>query len=383
MVKVVPPKRKKSKAGAKLGPVSTISTAPVAIGNSIRGATADVTQLPDGARIVGRDFGFSLNSTAATLTNWELVGAMPITPCVLPSTVLRNYAQMFGFFKVNKLMVHYITASATSQTGDIMFYYERDRYSPLVDYSNTSFLPFVLSDSNTVIGPQWTNHTLVVDPIKEFKSTAYGLSSDLNHDATGTVMVFSKTSSTTSPGYILIDYDITFKSLSVNPRAGMLPIARGQFSCISIGDTARSATAGSTAIANLVIQGEGLDNATMYNMPSGAASGDIYKVVVAATASVANNVWTNVTLSNLLVSPNALDTAVTVDDGFTCYMRWADTTSGGGDVPQGRFFPSLDAALAGSNSYLYGVTNASVTWTLICNISLVGTLQASFLQASY
>jgi hypothetical protein len=87
---------------------------------------------------------------------------MPITPCCLPSSILRNYCQMFNKFRVNKVIVHYITSSPTSQAGDVLFYYEKDRLAPMADYSSSSFLPYVLSDPHTVIGPQWTNHSAVI-----------------------------------------------------------------------------------------------------------------------------------------------------------------------------------------------------------------------------
>lgn len=370
------------------GPVSTVNTAPVAIGNSIRGAKAQVTQSPNGANVVGRDFAFSLAATAATITGWELVGGMPITPCVMPSSILRNYCHMFSFFQVNKLMVHYITSSATSQTGDVMFYYERDRKSPSPDYSSNSFLPYVLSDSNTIIGPQWTNHTLVVDPVKAWKTTAFALNEDINEDATGSVFMYSKTSSANSPGYIIIDYDISFKEMAVNPRAGQLPISRGQLNDASLGVTAITTTLGTTSVANLLTQGFGLDVAVA-NMPTGSQSGDIYKVIVNATASTTLNgpfvaaTGTVPTLSNLWLGPYNRDTTLVIDDGFTFYGRWADVTSGGGDVSTFTVYPTLEGAITGTNPFVYGFTATGATYTLICSIQLVSSLSHTLLQNSY
>lgn len=211
---------------ANFGPVSQINTAPVSVGNSVRGSKPRITQTTNGARVVGRDFAFALSATAAAITGFELIGGMPITPCALPSSILRNYCQMFQKFKVNRIAVHYITSSPTSQAGDILFYYERDALAPMMDYSSSSFLPFVLSDENTIIGPQWTNHSMLVKPTPDWKSTLYGNQTDINEDRCGNIFMFSKTNAANSPGYVLIDYDIQFKELSVNPRAGTLPIAR-------------------------------------------------------------------------------------------------------------------------------------------------------------
>lgn len=375
------PIRQSFKTKRSFGPVSTVNTAPVAIGNSIRGAKASVTSSVDGARVVGRDFAFNLAATSATVTGWELVGGMPLTPCVLPSSVLRNYAQMFQYFKINKATLHYITSSATSQTGDVMFYYERDRKQPMVDYTNSSFLPFVLSDSNTVIGPQWTNHTIFIDPVKEWRTTAYALNSDVNEDAMGTVLMFSKTSTSSSPGYILIDYDISFKGMSVNPRAGQLPIARGQVSQIAIGESGTAVTAGVSNLTSLDIRGYTLGGGASA-APNNNSAGDIYKATFCVTSSQLLNAWTNVTAANLLTSPTSFDAAITVDDGFTAYLACYDVTQGGGEVIEWALYPTLENAILLSGAFKYGVT-ATVTFAMICNIQLVFSRANSLLQASY
>lgn len=375
------PIRQSFKTKKSFGPVSTVNTAPVAIGNSIRGAKASVTSSVDGARVVGRDFAFNLAATSATVTGWELVGGMPLTPCVLPSSVLRNYAQMFQYFKINKATLHYITSSATSQTGDVMFYYERDRKQPMVDYTNSSFLPFVLSDSNTVIGPQWTNHTIFIDPVKEWRSTAYALNADVNEDAMGTVLMFSKTSTSSSPGYILIDYDISFKGMAVNPRAGQLPIARGQVSQMAIGESGTAVTAGVSNLTSLDIRGYTLAGGASA-APNNNSAGDIYKATFCVTSSQLLNAWTNVTAANLLTSPTSFDAAITVDDGFTAYLACYDVTVGGGEVIEWALYPTLENAINLTGPFKYGVT-ATVTFAMICNIQLVFSRANSLLQASY
>jgi len=375
---------------AGFGPVSSINTAPVAIGNSVRGSKPRVVNSANGARVVGRDFAFALKGTSASITNWELIGGMPITPAVLPSSVLRNYCQMYANFKVNKLVVHYITSSPTSQAGDILFYYERDRKAPLQDYTNASFLPFVLSDPLTIIGPQWTNHSLIVDPVRDWKSTLYGMNADLNEDAAGSVFLFSKTNAINSPGYVLLDYDISFKEMSVNPRAGTLPISRGQWNNFTIGATTQAVVAGSTPVGSgttVVVQGFDVSGAASA-LPTGAAYGDIYKCVAAVTASQLNgNTWANATPANLLRYGNDIDTAVTIDDGFTFYAVYLDTTSGAGGA-RFQLYATLEEALSGggyttspTGSFIYGVT-ATVTWYLNINASLVAN-KTTLSQSSY
>jgi len=309
------------------GAVSTINTAPVSVGNSVRGSRPSVTQTTDGARVVGRDFAFALSGTHTTITGFELIGGMPITPAALPSSVLRNYCQMFNKFKVNRLIVHYITSSPTSQAGDVLFYYEKDAIAPMCDYTSSNFLPFALSDPHTVIGPQWTNHSMLIKPTPDWKSTLYGNNADINEDKAGTVFMFSKTNAANSPGYILIDYDISFRSLSVNPRAGTLPVARAQSTMLCFNNVGTTTTANSVAQWN-VLTGKTIANATS-TAPTGSIPGDIYKIRLQVTSStLVNAAWTastTPTTSNM-VRYNATDRNITIDDGTTFYAVYQSST---------------------------------------------------------
>lgn len=360
---------KKSKrslsAPAAFGPISTINTAPVSVGNSVRGSAPRVTQTSDGARVVSRDFAFALSASYSAITGWELIGGMPITPAVLPSSILRNYCQMFNKFKVNSLTFHYITSSPTSQAGDVMFYFEKDRLAPLCDYSSSSFLPFVLSDPHTVIGPQWTNHSIILKPTRDWKSTLYGNQTDINEDAEGTMFFFSKTNAANSPGYLLIDYDITFKELSVNPRAGTLPISRGQSTFICLNNTGTTTTANSAAAWN-INTGKNIANSTSA-LPTGAITGDIYKCVLQITAStLVNAAWagsTTPTVSNML-QYGTTNRAITLDDGFTCYMSWNASSTVG-------LFPTLESAVANADSLEWQASWTAVSINICAEIQLV------------
>lgn len=369
-------KSRSMRAPATFGPVTAINTAPVSVGNSVRGSAPRVTTTTDGARIVGRDFAFALASTPATVTGWELIGGMPLTPACLPSSVLRNYCQMFNKFKVNRFVVHYITSSPTSQAGDVLFYYEKDRYAPMVDYSNSSFLPYVLSDPHTVIGPQWTNHSVILAPTKDWKTTLFGMGSDMNEDSEGTLFFFSKTNAANSPGYLLIDYDLQFKELSVNPRAGSLPIARAQSSFIGL--TLPATTTAGNAITWSTNTANSISN-TASVMPNGTSAGDIYKVIFQITAStIVNSAWSATTggpptVSNVL--QYADDTAITLDDGFTCYGR-----VGGSNTML--LYNNLESAVTDS-----GRLEAQTSFT-VANVKICAEIQyvrsvSSGLQSSY
>nr|UHS71996.1 MAG: hypothetical protein 3 [Luteoviridae sp.] len=350
------------------GPVSQINTAPVSVGNSVRGSRPAVTQTTDGARVVGRDFAFALSASAAAITNWELIGGMPITPAALPSSVLRNYCQMFNKFKVNRLVVHYITSSPTSQAGDVLFYYEKDATAPMCDYSSSNFLPFVLSDPHTVIGPQWTNHSMSVKPTPEWKTTLYGTNPDINEDKAGTIFLFSKTNAANSPGYILIDYDISFRTLSVNPRAGQLPVARAQSTFVCL--TATMATTAGVALPWTITSGKNIANITSA-LPQGATPGDVYKAVLQITASTqVNPAWSATptpTVSNIL-QYNATNRAVTLDDGFTVYLVYQTSTQFYMFVTPEEAV-TMSGALEAQTSWASGTINICAEIQLLRNIN--------------
>lgn len=384
MVKVLKPKKASkarpvpAKAPVRYGPVTTINTAPVAIGNSIRGSKPKVVTSSQGVRVMGRDFAFAARATVAAANDWNLIGGIPVTPAVFVTSALKNYAQMYGKFKVNKLAFHYVTSSPTSQAGDIMFYYEKNRVDPMIDFTNASFLPFVLSDTHTIIGPQWSNHTLFVDPTPEWKSTSYGLSTDLNEESAGTVFLFSKTNAASSPGYILVDYDITFRELGINPRAGLLPVTRAAWNYCCFGTTGTAVNANTTVIYT-AIQGNTPDGVAAA-APTGLVAGDIYKclaLVTPSTVSGVNAAWTNVTPANLaLYDGVGADAACTVDDGFTFY---ALVTNAGNAA----WYSNLEGAKNASTTgrLVYGVT-ATVTFNLCIMMSLVGSVNQN-LQAIY
>jgi len=368
-------KRSRQKGG--FGAVSTINTAPVSVGNSVRGSQPRVSQTTDGARVVGRDFAFALSGTATAVTGWELIGGMPVTPACLPSSILRNYCQMFNKFKVNSFTAHYITSSPTSQAGDVLFYYEKDRLAPMPDYSNSSFLPYTLSDPHTVIGPQWTNHSATIRPTRDWKTTLYGNQTDLNEDAEGTLFFFSKTNAANSPGYLLIDYDIQFKELSVNPRAGSLPIARAQSNFIAL-SYGGSTTAGAAALLNPVFGGKTIANLTSA-MPNGAISGDIYKMVMQVTASTqVNAAWSGTptpTVANMWQYGNS-NRALTIDDGTTLYALWNSTSA------NFSIFSTLEGAVTNTDSIEWQTSITSSSLTLCAEIQLVRNV-TDLTQSSY
>lgn len=328
---------------SSFGAVSTINTAPVAIGNSISGFKSRVTSTPGGVRIIGRDYGFTPQGTG-TSTTWAVAGGIPLTPACMPTTILRNFVHMYSKFKIHSITFHYITSSATSSTGDIVFYNQTSAPSSMINWTASSFLPFVLSEPENVIGPQWTNHSMVVRPKGGWKHCNPFLNADQDDDSYGDIYLLTKTATTDSPGYVIMDYDISFTELEFNPRSAFVPLAAAQWAPFdltwsearTIYDTGANSLSGTVGVG-----------ATAITQFTATASGDIYKVFI----DVTNSTFTSGTAANLWVTQlfTAVYKTLNLTDGFTVYARAFSTT-------RFEFYASLESALSSSNPLLAGAT---------------------------
>lgn len=368
--------RKKANSGvSNFGPVSTITTAPVAIGNSVRGSTKSLRRTATGVEITGRDFMFAPVGTSTGVTNWCTVGGSPLTPAAFADSVISNYQRMYMKFRFRSFVVHYITSSPTSSSGDVMFYYSKDRSSVYLNQTSSQLLPFVFTDQNTVLGPQWTNHSARFAVTGDWKLTDYGMHDGVEEYADGEVFLLSKTSTTDSPGYVIFDYVVEFAQESFQPRLLTFPIPRIQWKNVSFGLTGIAVTTNTSF--NFALQGTVLDGITNSAMPTNATKGDVYKIIFDVSNSSASS-WTNVTTTNLLENQvSNVDTAFTVGDGFTCYGCWDGTYMAITANSMQAFIPPVTGgAGTGPTTLTFGVT-ATVTFTLQVWISYIGTVSST------
>jgi len=360
---------------ARFGPISAISTAPVAIGNSLTGVKSQVSAISNGVRVIGRDFAFQAVGTG-TISGWANAGGFPLTPAGFVSTSLRAYCQIYNKFKINKVNVHYITSSATSSTGDVMFMVTKDRIDPLPNHTASTFLAYALSDPNTVIGPQWTNHTASFTPASSWCTLDYGMNGDVSKQATGEIFLYSKTSTTDSPGYVLLDYDISFCEMSINPRAGLLPNPNIIYQPVSLAVQYPIVYTANTTVIILNSQTLYMGGTSITSLISTSTfkAGDIYKVMVDYTNSLTWTATVATPNNTNLFSQLAENTTATVNisDGFTFYIVARNTTDF-------YAFPSLAQALTNitTNAFRAGVTFTSVATGVNTGVNLFG--QASFI----
>lgn len=352
----------KSRPQKQFGAVTSIQTAPVAIGNSIKGAQSQVVQSKSGVTVKSRDFMFSAKGSGAVQT-WTLVGGTPITPAVFVDSTLRNYMQMYQKYRWKSLAVHYITSSPTTANGDVMFYHQKNRESVFLNQTSTQLLPFVLNDDDTVIGPQWTNHSVQLHITGKWKSTDYGMTPELEMYADGDLFLLSKTTTTDSPGYVLFDYEVEFQELQISPRLLSLPLPRAQWYQSNIGINAATLSVGNTTNLYFGVTGNDISG-TASTAPPGIANGDVYKVIVDLSNAIA---MVNVTATTLFrVAEVSGFNPVSLQDGTTLYAVYNGTNF--------IFYANATGAFTLANPLVSGVSNAAVTAGLQVWLSLIGTV---------
>jgi hypothetical protein len=313
-----------------------------------------------------------VDSTAASITGWTMVGGAPLTPACMVTSTLKHYANAYSEFMIMGLSFHYITTSATSQQGSVMFYINKDRIGPGLNTSSANFMPMVLSDHNTIIAPLWKNSTCSFIPEPDWLTTVQGLSDDLRHQAPGELYAYTKTSAIDSPGYVLIDYDICFRNMQNNPRSLTLPVARMKYTQVRF-TMATARTAGDQFYFNNVTTGTLLDGVTNSALPSGTSGGDIFKCVL----DISNSSITVPTMATIFKQAIVIDAdAITPVDGFTCYAMYDDVS--------GRFwvYPTYAAAISNGNPY-EAASTATYNGYMYAYISLVASTSNAFLQSNF
>jgi len=369
-------KRKSPKARSAFGPVTTIDTAPISIGNTITGSKPVVTATPDGVRVRGRDYFITVDPTATTVTGWTMVAGAPITPACMQSSALKGFSNSYGSYMVHGVAFHFVTAASTSDAGSIVMYIGKDRSTPGANTSSANFLPFVLSDSHTLLGPVWKNNTAMYLPPPNWLPIDIFNDEDMMHQACGELHFYSKIGPLDSPGFVVMDYDISFRETQVNIKSLTIPAQRMKFNQVALSLTLNVQVTGNGNFYSAWATNNLLDGLTASAAPSGATFGDIYKVII----NTSNATFTNTTAATLIRTYNAYTNyVVPLTDGFTFYGLYANT-----NVLM--WYPTFDAAKSSgattANSY-YSGTTATVTFNIPAYVSLVGSASGLLLQSNY
>lgn len=377
--KVVVKRARPGRAAAQstFGPVATIDTAPVSIGNSFNGAAPIISAIPNGQRIQGRDFLQNIDPTATTITSWTLVGGAPISPVAMISSGVKNLMTMYGNYCVHGVAVHFITSCTTSDVGSIMIYISKGRAEPGLNTTNENFMPLVLSDPNTIISPVWKNCSAIFKPVPEWRPTDLFSSDGLHEQSSGEIFAFTRINSVNVPGYFIIDYDISFQNMQANLKALSLPVARMKYTQVKLVDggavTGQVATYSWSGAAALL-----MDGVTLSIAPTGAAIGDIYKVIInAQDGYVGAGTLAQAFSINMPIEGGAVAMAATsYFDGATVYGVAVSATAI-------VLYPNYYAAHVGAAPLLQTATITGAVHAMIAYVSLVGTVQGLIGQSNF
>lgn len=198
------------------------------------------------------------------------------------------------------------------------------------------------------------------------------------------MFVYTKTSANStigSPGYVLVDFDITFTTLQTSPRELTFPLSRLKYSCHGISIPATSPAIGD--IFTPLTTGAILDGTSVNPLSNDPAArlGDIYKVVMLPDYGVFINCSASTLMAfglrNSLATPAPVN--VTVDDGFTCYAVLVNLSNG-----VILLYSTYEEASAQSAPFMYGSNTPGQIFNIPAYFSLVGSVNPAVLhQANY
>lgn len=349
------------RAAPSSGGSSMEVTAPVSIGNVLSGKRTIAHSVKNGHVVIGREFLASAFGSGSIAT-WTLVSGMPLTPVAFVDSMLRMYGSMYTFYRWKRLRVHFVTTSPTSSNGSVMFYYNKDRASVFLEQTSANLLPFVLSDPHTTISPQWQNFSVDLECTGDLKRCDYGMTDDSTHYSAGEMFLLSRTSTTDSPGHILMDYEIEFSEQNLTPRLTLWPQPTIQYTPYAFAIPV--STAGNSVV--LLLAGAGVNPFVPANTNQLIAGG-IYKCVWDFSNGHISGTTPSSTLANLFTfGAAATKIAMTAEDGMTTYA-----VNGSGGV---QMFENITSAYTNTATFFWQstVTVSPATEFFIIWLSLVG-----------
>nr|WRQ65687.1 structural protein [Tolivirales sp.] len=364
--------------------VSQVDIAPVNIGNTIRSARQVVIPTRDGVTVTGRDFVTVVGGTVPSYVGWTLQGGVGLSPLGLNASGLRGFFQTYQWYKWEKCVAHYITSSPTSTSGDVLLMYHANHGGPKADHTSTNFMSYALSTDSALLGPQWTNHSVeIIQGEHKWKETDVLNTEDVSHQTDGELLVYTKAATNGSaadpPGYLLIDYKISFQNRMLNPRIQTLP--SGLFKFIPTGIHVNTPpTQFEVWSADFLLSTKAYNNAPI--VPTGASVGDIFQVIL----DLQNATFTNITAGNAFV----VNIAHTGNAGAGTYIPFPLTTGMtiyaviGSTVANGSvaFFPNYSAIFAGNTLRYANTSIPPVTIDCAAVFSCVGSVSTKFTQAN-
>lgn len=376
--KVATSKSRPAGAMSPFGGVSELGIAPVTIGNTVCSVKQQVLPSRNGVRVVGRDFVMAVGGTSTIYSNWTLQAGLGLSPICLNATGLRGYFQTYERFHWNRVNVHYITSSPTSATGDVLIVYHSNHGGPKVDHTSSNFMSYALSTDSALLGPQWTNHSVqILSGERDWFNTDVLSVEDVMHQADGEVLVYTRNTtngaSPDQPGYILIDYDVTFERRMLNPRVQSLPSSLFKFQPVTFHMAGAPVLAGDTVSFDMGSVGTYTGGTVA--LPNGLAQGDVFQVVFDLQQATISGGLSFATGFSVKVS-TGVNMVYPITTGTTLYAVCGSAAGTGAFA----LFPNYDAAMTGQ-AMVFSANSSPLIATPII-VCCVGSITPVFAQAN-
>lgn len=375
--------QKVSTAMAPFKGVSSVSAAPVSIGNTVRSVQPSITTAAGVTRVVGRDFIMPVQGIGAGFSNWAFSGGMPLTPAGLVASAIRGFFQSYQHYRFVKVDVHYISSSPTSLAGDVLMLWHANRGGPKVNHNSANFLSYALSTKNALLGPQWSNHTVSIVTDSVWRGTDILDSEDLTHQSDGELLVYTRATTNgslaDSPGYLVMDYVVDFKSLLTNPRILTLPSNLFKWTNVGLRGVAGGGSFSPAAGEVFRFTALSADNYVNSVLPlTGGTVGYIYQIVIDIDTNLynPNGLNLNTIVSARMDALGATGTlaAYPLTTGTTLYL--VQTVSTTFDV-----YPTYESAMA-ANPLVWSSALANINLGINSVLSLCGSTTAALSQSN-
>lgn len=280
---IMPPKRIQPNNKPRNGPkpngsrprnaLTTSVRPPTALGTVYNaGATRSVQQTRNGIRVTGVDLVTTLLGHSSG--QWNLVGALELSPAYFTGTMLGEYSRLFERFKIVNLAVEYRPCLSTAVSGELMLTYLPNPYESTRATNTSAFVPGAMSAQGSVMGPIWQPLTLRPSIGAGIKFVDPAFVTDIKETTSGTVYCYSNTATAGSPGYLSIRYTLEFTEPVLSIRRAYLPFPVA-WHAMSIADTTAPAV-GAPVI--LTVTGS-----------YGYAIGGLVKIIYKSAGSVINS----------------------------------------------------------------------------------------------
>lgn len=358
------PTARKSKQQQR--PTTSINTAPVSIGTTLRATKPIISQQRSGICVRNREFLCSVFES--NNSNWYLGAAAPLNPAYYPGSVMGQMARGWSKYRFRSITIHFVTRQPTSVTGEIALVYSGDLFLPAENGASGSFLNRVMTRGDAIIGPLWINHSMDVVCDDVWRMIDCFGSAPFNDNILGEIQAYTLSGVSDTAGYLLIDYELCFSDTMYSPHNNVLPLASGPGQQLTLTDTSTTPTANNAVL---------LTNSTILNS---AGLGCIWRCILnldestLATGTAANNAWNlqYVYGSNTSADGNTLE-AYTHGDGNVFY-----TGKASGSVLT--VYCSYEGAVSGNASaqFFYKTTGSTAaSWNVVAYLVRTSNLEIS------